>query len=255
MKKLSIILILFIMFFQVPQIAEAASSYYGKVKSGTVYFYDEANSSSTLFQLPYSYFVQVTGIEDDEFFTAVYKDMEGYVKKSDVTLMNGQPNNPYFNATFTNYAEFDLYESPETTSALIQSFSKEQTFNFYGTIEGEEVADLTNIWYYCSTVYNGENIKGYFYSGVASSQPEITINTETFEEISEDVFTATTNGEEFSALSTGTKILLIISILVPSVFILFFLIKPSKMNKQNKAKKGIRKVQHGDYFEFDDKDL
>ena len=256
MKKISLILLFsFLIFLNFPNFAVAENAYYGKIKNGQVYFYSEPNSSSRLFELPYSYFVHVLGVEDDEYYQAVYKDIEGYVLKSEVTLMSGQPNTPYYNDTFLNYSSFSLYESPQSSSTILTNFSENQTFNYYGAMEGEELKELNTTWYYCSTLISGQTFQGYIYSGIVNEEIRISVNSETFQEVSEEVFTATTNGEQFSALSTGTKVLLIISIAVPSIFILFFLIKPTKMKKQKTEKKGIRKIQHGDYFEYDDKDI
>ena len=252
MKKMILIMVGLILISNFPQTAKAESLYYGKIKSESVYFYDEQKTQ--LFLLPYSYFVQVFDVED-EFYKVNYKDLEGYVKKEDVTLMDGNPNTPFFDGNFVNYATFDLYEKPNSSSSILESFSENQSFDYYGTIIGEAMSELTDEWFYCSTKINGQTLKGYIYAGVVENKPDLSLNTEMFEEISEEVFTATTNGKEFSALSTGTKILLIISIAVPSVFILYFLIKPTKMKKQKVEKKGVRKIQHGDYFEYDEKDL
>ncbi len=255
MKKISIFLFILLTFLNFPQTAKAETLYFGKIQSEQAYFYNSPNEYSQLFVIPYSYFVQVTDVEDEEFYKATYKDLEGYVLKSDVILMAGQPNTPYYNDTFLNYSAFSLYTTPQTSSTEVTSFSENQSFNYYGAMEGEELKESITTWFYCTTNLNGQTYYGYIYSGIVNEEIRITINTETFDEVSEEVFTATTNGQEFSALSTGTKILLIISIAVPSIFILFFLIKPSKMKKQKVEKKGIRKIQHGDYFEFDDKDL
>ncbi len=255
MKKIYIFLALFLFFASFPNIAYAESAYFGKVKTQSAYFYQNADTSSQLFILPYSYFVQILGVENDVFYQAVYKDIEGYVLKSDVTLMSGTPSTPYFNTTFVNYTSYELYEQPTVSSNVVVTFEENQTLNYYGAIDGEMMKENVSTWYFCSTVINGVTYQGYIYSGVVNKEPTIIINTESFTEISEEVFTATTNGEEFAALSTGTKILLIIAIAVPSAFILFFLIKPSKTKKQKVEKKGIRKIQYGDYFEFDEKDL
>ena len=264
MKKIIILLIfgltIISVSFQNITSAESDNIYYGKIKSEETYFYTSANENSKLFKLPNSYFVKVEDIEGN-FFKAVYKDLNGFVKKNDVTLMRGQPSSPYVNATFTNYVEYALYESPNSTSTPVHEFEKEQIFNFYGTINGEEVSSKTNEWYYASALVNGSTFRGYIYSSITDDLPSIPTNNETFEEISEDVFLQETNASSsFSSLSTGTKILLIVSITIPSIFILFFLIKPSKLiPKKQKAEKskssGLRKIHHGDYFEFDDKDL
>ena len=259
MKKI-LYLFLFLLLINCNQVnfakAETDSVYYGKIKNEETYFCSSPNSSSAMFLLPYSYFVYVVSIDGD-FYEVNYQDLNGYVRKSDVTLMQGQPNNPYANATFTNYVEYSLYESPTTSSNSVQSFDKNQSFNFYGSISGEEVSNWSDVWYYASITQNGVTYRGYIYSNVTDDLTEININSETFEIVSDDIFTNANNTTNFTELSTGTKVLLIIAITVPTLFILFFLIKPSKTisSKRKQIKKEPRKIHHGDYFEFDEGDL
>ena len=86
---------------------------------------------------------------------------------------------------------------------------------------------------------------------------KIDINNEVFDTVSDDVLDNTTT--EFHSLSTGTKIMLIVAISLPSVLILYFLIKPSKIMQITKTRKQVkkesRKIRHGDYFEFDESEL
>ena len=264
MKKLSCILGILILILYSSTLnftyAESENSYYGKIKIEESYFFYSDNLDSKVFKLPYSYFVKVKDIDGD-FYQVTYKDLDGYALKKDIALMRGQPSSPYINATFTNYVEYALYEKPNTNSKIIHNFENEQTFNYYGILNGEEVSSKTNEWYYASATIEGTTYRGYIYSSITDNLPTISLNSETFEEISEDVFLQETIGQaDFSSLTTGTKVLLIIAITIPSIFILFFLIKPSKLTikKQKVQKVGdnrIRKVQHGDYFEFDEKDL
>ena len=100
MKKIFLILfaLLFLSFVEI-NFASAEDNIYGKVKNSEVYFYSSLSSASGLFKLPYSYFVSVISVEG-EFYQVTYKDLIGFVKKEDVTLMRGTPNSPYLNSTF-----------------------------------------------------------------------------------------------------------------------------------------------------------
>ena len=253
MKKIFLILFafLFLPFVEI-NFASAEDNIYGKVKNSEVYFYSSLSSASGLFKLPYSYFVSVISVEG-EFYQVTYKDLIGFVKKEDVTLMRGTPSSPYLNSTFTNYVAYSLYENPNSSSTSLADIEEDTVLNFYGEMEGEEVSSRGNTWYYASANLNGEIVRGYIYSEVASTPPETTINKETFEEVSEEALEGSSTS--FSNLSTGTKVLLIIAITVPSIFILFFLVKKPTKQKRKTEKKAIRKIQHGDYFEFDDSDL
>ncbi len=253
MKKL-LILLLFILLptYNHTVYAEVDGEFYGKIASENVYLYSSPSSTSPLFQLPYSYFVKINDVSES-YYAVTYKDLTGYVLKSEVRLMEGTPNTPYLNTSFSIFTPYYLYELPSTNSSAYCEVD-EQQFSYYGSISGERVSDKSDIWYYASANVNGIIYHGYIYSEIANSLPEIVINTEEFEEVDESVLTDAT--PQFNSLSTGTKVLLIIAITVPSVFILFFLIKPNKLTKsKSKPEKKIRKVHHGDYFEFDDGDL
>ena len=232
--------------------AEVDGDFYGKIASENVYLFSSPNASSTLFKLPYSYFVKINDIRDD-YYQVTYKDLTGYVLKSNVRLMEGTPSSPYLNLSFSIFTSYSLYEQANTNSNVLCELSENQTLTYYGATSGELASDKSDIWYYASVNNNGNIYHGYIYSVVANSLPNIAINNEEFKEVDESALSSST--PEFSSLSTGTKVLLIIAILIPSAFILYFLIKPNKLSKKVNTEKKIRKVHHGDYFEFDDSDL
>ena len=253
MKKLLILLfVLLLPTCPFASYAEVDGDFYGKIASENVYLFSSPDVNSELFKLPYSYFVKINDITDD-YYQVTYKDLTGYVLKNSVRLMEGTPSSPYLNTTFSIFTSYSLYEQPNTNSSAYCELSENRTLTYYGTTAGELVSDKSDIWYYASVNDNGTIYHGYIYSEVANSLPNIAINNEVFKEVDESALTNST--PEFNSLSTGTKVLLIIAILVPSAFILFFLIKPNKLNKKSKPEKKIRKVHHGDYFEFDDSDL
>ncbi len=229
-------------------------TYYAKIQSTGVQFYSMPSESYALFEIPYSYFVQVEYVVDD-FYKVTYKDLEGYVKKDEVTLMNGTPTTPYAEATFKLFVESPLYQSATNTSEIVR-LDESVTITYYGTMTGQELRTGNTVWYYSSVVINNTTYYGYIYSAVTDLLTTISVNTETFDIVSEDVFSTT---QTFTSLSTGTKILLIVAISVPSVLILYFLIKPSKIMQITKTKKNVKrekkKIHHGDYFEFDESEL
>ena len=232
-------------------IARAESeNFYAKITAQNTSFYSSPNTSSILFTLPYSYFVKVNGV-DGEFYEATYNGISGYVLKSEVSLMEGEPLSPYFSAQISVFTDHFLYAQPNSNASVVYELVENDFLTYYGNIVGEKVSDKSDVWYYSSINKNGTTYFGYLYSQIANSLPEISINTELFKEVDEDVFS--NSPPEFTSLSPGTKAILIIAIIIPSVFILFFLIKPSALTKAKPPKeKRPRKVQHGDYFEFDD---
>lgn len=232
-------------------IARAESeNFYAKITAQNTSFYSSPNTSSALFALPYSYFVKVDGV-DGEFYEATYNGISGYVLKSEVSLMEGEPLSPYFSAQISVFTDHFLYAQPNSNASVVYELVENDFLTYFGNIVGEKVSDKSDVWYYSSITKNGTTYFGYLYSQIANSLPEISINTELFKEVDEDVFS--NSPPEFTSLSPGTKAILIIAIIIPSVFILFFLIKPSALTKAKPPKeKRPRKVQHGDYFEFDD---
>lgn len=210
-----------------------------------------------MFEIPYSYFVRVEyGVDD--FYKVSFKDISGYVKKSKVTLMNGTPKQPFPNATYKIFVDFNLYESPTRSSNIVTNIGTSSTLTYYGTKVGEQVSSTNSMWYFSSIVTNGTTQFGYVFSGVTDLLTSISVNNENFDVVSSDVLNSTQQ-TEFHTLSTGTKIILIIAISIPSLLILYFLIKPSKIMQVTKTRKEIKKQaktkRHGDYFEFDESQL
>ncbi len=259
MKKMWLILSVFLFISFTTQslaFAENENSYYAKISSTSTYLCSMPSENSAIFELPYSYFVKVEYVVDD-YFKVVYDGIDGYVKKDKVSLMNGTPQSPFAAATFKVFVPYALYSAPNSTSTKLADVDTTATLKFYGNISGEQLNSSTNNWYYCSFQSGKESHFGYIFSGVTDYLTKISTNTETFDVIDEDSLSAT-EASEFNTLTTGTKVMLIISISVPSLMILYFLIKPSRIlqNKaKSKTKKKASKVRHGDYFEFDESEL
>ena len=235
--------------------AEVEKVFYAKATTSGTCFCETPSENSVLFEIPTSYFVQVEYVVDD-YYKVSYDGLQGYVKKDKVSLMNGTPTTPYAQATFKLFVPYSLYQSPSQTSLEICKLSTDMTIKYYGAKAGQQLTSKSNIWYY-SSITDGENIfYGYVFSGTTDHLSNIPTNNESFEIVNEDALNSTTS--EFTALSTGTKIILIIAISIPSLLILYFLIKPSRimqMNKKKSTDKQPRKIRHKDYFEYDENDL
>ena len=240
-----------------PANADDTKVYYAKIQSINVELCSSPNESNPLFKLPYSYFVKVSSVVDD-YYKVTYKDIEGYVKKDKVKLMKDTPKTPFAIATFKLFVPYGIYSSPSTASTQCAQISDiSQTINYYGTLQGQQITTSNNTWYYSSIMQNGQTQYGYIFSGVTDCLSKIDINIEVFDTVNDDALSNSTT--EFHSLSTGTKIMLIVAISLPSALILYFLIKPSKImqitQKRKHTKKESRKIKHGDYFEFDENEL
>ena len=238
-----------------PAFAEQAS-YFAKVQNTGVFLCSSPSENSSIFEIPYSYFVKVETAVDD-YYKVSYDGIEGYVKKDKVTLMNGVPQNPYAKATFKVFVPYYLYQSPSQNSSAV-AIDTNATFTYYGTKVGQPISSASNIWYYASVKIDESVHYGYVFSGVTDYLTTIQINNESFKIISDKELTSSPNSE-LKKLSTGTKIMLIVAISVPSILILYFLIKPTKILQVTKSRKNIKKerkrTHHGDYFEFDENDI
>ncbi len=243
-----------------PKIAFAENLYYAKVQSTGVQMYGFPNETSVMFEIPYSFFVLV-GQGTGNYYKATYNGVTGYVKKDKVSLMDGTPKEPYFKSNF-NVVFPTLYTEANSNSEVISnSLSRSTNLSYFGKKIGEFLTEESGTWYYVGAELDGEMQYGYVYSVFAYSNPtkNIYTNDETFDIVQESLFAST---NQFQSLSVGTKILLVFAIAIPSVLILYFLIKPSKIMQLSKSreqrlasKKHKKKVQHGDYFEFDEADL
>lgn len=237
--------------------AKAETSFYAKIENSGVYFYSSPTQQGQLFEIPKSYFVFINSDAND-FWNATYKNQKGFVKKEQVSLMNGHPQNPYANSSFKVFVTFPLYDQPNQNSQSKISITPNQTLTYYGTKIGQSLSSTNSVWYYCSTFANNQEIFGYVFSGVVDQAPQIHINYETFAKVEDETF-SNSQSNEYSSLSTKTKIMLVVAISVPSAMIFYFLIKPSRIaksaSKQKKTRVYRRKPQHSDYYEFDENDL
>lgn len=94
-----------------PQPAFAASSpTYARAAVKTAYFFNEKNTSSSLFAVPYTYCIEILRDDGDWYYAkyandaGIYKALYGYCRKQDFTPENGVPEVTYLYKTVTvNY--------------------------------------------------------------------------------------------------------------------------------------------------------
>lgn len=232
--------------------ADESFSYYAKIL-GNAYFYQQPDESAIMFNIPSTYFVLLIDDEGD-FYKAKYLDIYGYVKKSEVTPMNGTPTSPYPNQKFRNYNDGGLtvYSLPSTSGNPLGKLAFEGQYLLYGTMIGEEMfSQSTNVWYYCKLDNESSSVYGYVFSYYCDLFDGFIENTEYFPEITEElVFTATTS-EPQGGLSDTVVAIIILSVSIPCLLILYLLLSPSKKG----SKLGKRFVRKKDYYEFNEDDL
>lgn len=232
-------------------IAQASDFYWAKVTSENSLFYAQPDNQSGLFVLPKTYFVKLVD-EDENFYKAEYKELSGFVKKEDVLPMNGTPICPYFVETFRVFlpSGAGLYPSTKmaTETQILTIPYLYENLVFYGSIEGQTaVPDKSNIWHYCRY----EDEYGYVYSAFVDKLSTPPINNETFEKA--DV---AFSKKEAKPLSESALAFIIIGVSLPTLAVLYLLVKPNLSTSQPRREKSKYKARKKrDYFEFDPSDL
>lgn len=241
-------------------LASTNLTYYAKVENPSTYFFSLPIKSDDykLFEIPVSYFVVLYDHENANFYKAKYCDIDGYVLKESVTPIFEKPNYPFALSSFRVFSKTNMYVSPEKESEIVLEVNPLTNITtYYGISYGEElIPTSTDIWYYCS-YYDNKSIKtGYIFSYYCDQFQKIQPNTE--------LVTPITNNLEFEVkdnetealkndLSPTTKAIIIVSCVIPCVFVLILLIRKKSLNGQ-KVKKFSRKPKK-DYFEFNEDDI
>lgn len=265
MKKLLLFLLVFLMFecsqnFDFCTHASTSLTYYARVESPSTYFYSLPIKSDSyrLFEIPVSYFVILSDNENQSFYKAKYCDVEGFVLKENVTPVNETPNYPFALSSFRVFSKTSLYSSPEQESEIVCDLPiLSNITTYYGINYGEElIPSSTNLWYFCAYMDNNVLNKGYVFSYYCDQFQKIQTNNEVVTPILGELeFNINDEKPNLSKndLSPTTKAIIIISCVIPCVFILILLIK-KKSSKGQKVKKFKRKPKQ-DYFEFNEDDI
>ncbi|MBO5394595.1 MAG: hypothetical protein J6A28_01650 [Clostridia bacterium] len=256
MKKLVISLSLIIFCLAIlptsAQYSYAEKIYWAKVEQNGTYFYALADETSQLFILPESYFVKLTG-EKDNFFSAQYRDIQGYVKKDEVSPMDGTPSNPYYIESFRAFlpAGTGLYAISQMMDEykIIDIPYLYENLTYYGSIAGQTaIPEKSNIWHYCKY---GEDY-GYVYSIFCDKLESPPLNHESFSKIDSVSF----EEPPIKALSQTAMAFIIIGVSLPCLIVLYLLIRPNMMKVSlPKEKSKYKAAKRRDYFEFDQSDL
>jgi len=230
----------------------AENIYWAKIEKQGVEFYATEDLSSALFNIPNSYFVKLLG-EDENFYIAQYQDIHGYVKKSDVTPMDGTPAVPYFQEDFrafipTGTGLYTKTEMNESYKIATIPYLYEELI-FYGSILGDTaIPDKSNEWHYCKF----QDEVGYVYSAFCDKLSPPPTNTETFPIIEDLSF----EKQSPPTLSSTAMTFIIIGVSLPCLIVLYLLTKPNSMKvKTQQEKEKYKSKRRKDYFEFDPSDL
>lgn len=249
-----------------PQICDAsaatAKNYYAKILSDNVFLYSSATDDENcrLFAIPNSYFVLLVG-ENGDFYHAKYSSVMGYVKKNEVTPMDGVPSRPYASQSFRAFAQngLDVYSSPRASASTIGKLSfLQDNITFYGSTIGDELfPKTTTTWLYCTFNNGGESANGYVFSYFCDNLTLASENLEYFSEIT----TSLSFGDDLPAgggLGDTAIAMIVLGISLPCLIILYLILSPKKhslLNKSRGKEKSPPQKRGRDYYEFNEDDL
>lgn len=246
-----IILLCLILFNNsIPYVSAAENkSYYARIMYEQSFLYksptDDNSNNNVYFELPKTYFVVLTGSANEDFYSARYLNINGYVKKEHVQATESIPTTPFLdNLNFRVYAELsrNLMSEPNTTSATskhianIPLYSKNVTY--YGKIVGETLIDgRTDIWYYCKFSANTDYY-GYVYSDFCDQFPEtLPENVEEVNYISDPFLTVKTEETPKSLPAKSSATSIIVAILtLPALAFFFMIIKGKNILTKQRTK-------------------
>ncbi len=216
---------------------------YARVETSGVYLYKNANStelSNAYFELPKSYFVLLVSNIDSNYYKAQYKDVVGYVKKSEVCPVAETPQKPY-----PDNAKFWVYSS-DGTNVVSSTFESNnpikqgevnvmQELSYYGQMIGDEqIKNRGYIWLFCKT----NECSGYLYGGLCDIN-NFEDNYEVVTKISEPFLD---NDDSFLYnlvdMSPFLKVILVLLVTLPCFLLVYLLFKPFNITnkKDNKPK-------------------
>ena len=202
---------------------------------------DNIEYSNLFFELPKSYFVELTDAVG-EFYKARYLSFEGYVKKDCVQAVKHVPNNPFLtNISFRVYADLSrqLRSSPTaySESNLITTIPHlTRNITYISRLKGDCLIEgRTDVWYYCK-FHSDKDYYGYVYSDFCDEFTPILDNLEEVEYVSNPTFEPITPPAKTMSMSDNSIGIIIAIISVPAIIFAFLILKGSKIGSQNKSK-------------------
>lgn len=226
--------------------ADSNQTYFARIMYDNVYLFKTPNDvtdiSNIFFELPKTYFVELTESVNSQFYKVNYLTFSGYVKKESVQTIAGVPTTPYLdNIHFRVYAEpsRDLRAEPNTINGTTSQIAYIPLYNrnltFYGKISGESLIDgRTNVWYYCK--YSADkDYFGYVYSDFCDEMSVICENTENVTYVDSPNFNLDEQNTNYTIPQTDNHIGIIVGILtIPAVVFLLLILKGKHIFQKNK---------------------
>ena len=214
---------------------------YAQIRSDNTYLYKTPNSldlTNVYFALPNTYFVLLISNYDNNFYKVEYRDLVGYVLKDEVVAVNEKPQKPYLTDVSFRVFSSDgvkVMSSPFENAYSVETLEVMSQVDYYGfTIGYEKIENRGSVWFYGKTLSGST---GYFYKGLCDNLTNIPLNTESVTELTSP-FEDNDNSYLYNLISPtpALKIILILLVTVPSVFLILLLFLPHKIKKQKLLK-------------------
>lgn len=220
---------------------------YARVVSPAAYFYSypqRSISDNALFVLTESYFVLLLSNYNDTFYKAQYRDLVGFVLKTDVMPVAQTPTTPFLETLSFRVFSSDgknMYANPTNeNSSLVTVVDLYFPIDFYGYISGQEmIKDRGTTWFFGKV---GDKF-GYLYAGLCDGLSEIVPNTEQMTAIANPFEDDNSFLYNLVEMTPGLKILVLFLLVVPSFFLIYLLFKPYKIIKEKTKIKRRSKMQ------------
>lgn len=231
-------------FYSLPfaKASHLTSFVYARVVTSNVYLYKTTNpiSSNIYFEIPNTYFVLLIADFNDLFYKAQYRDVVGYVLKTDVVPVAETPENPYledYSVYVFSSDGLNIMSTPNESAYLVTTTSLYTPLSFYGEKSGfEKTQGRGDTWYFIKV----NDTFGYVYAGLCEDSNERTLNLEITTPI-ENPFLDNDNSYLYNLvnLTPGLTILLVILVSIPSLILLFLMFRPILPEKYLKSKRPI----------------
>ena len=172
MKKLCLFAVLILLALQVSakNNAYASEITYALIgENATLYRLSEGEFIPVT-SLPSTYFVAILGEEKNGYIKVSYLDIDGFIKASDITLVDYIPKYKFAQSTSLTLSNdghlVNFRASPSSEGKILSTISSGESIYYYGQVSGENSNPLIgDTWYFARCVSSsGESIYGYVYS-------------------------------------------------------------------------------------------
>ncbi|MBR4270593.1 MAG: hypothetical protein IKQ31_02835 [Clostridia bacterium] len=230
--------------------ASLPESQYYQITSNNAIFYrtQKLDDLEAYFILPSTYFVKLNYEVDDNTLAVSYLDINGFVKKENVTKVYSTPSTPYLNnVSFSPNAVANLVlrSTPSTQGKYLGTIPfSASLITYLGSIEGEKVYEsLSNVWYFCRyTSIEQGTVTGYVYAPLTCNLSAILPNTE--EVAYSPIVPSNADIILSPELQSTSNLILIILLTIPALFIIYLILKSNKNKRNRSLKREFKRANH-----------